>query len=108
APPLLIPANIPSSRARRLDMAIASDSLTSRTESTFLGSNILGRYSTGHFLIPGILELSVGCTPTICTLAFCSFKNVDVPIMVPVVPIEDTKWVLPPWVSLQISGPVVL
>jgi hypothetical protein len=31
----------------------------------------------------------------------------DTPMMVPVVPIAETKCVMRPWVSLQSSGPVV-
>ena len=47
-------------------------------------------------------------TPPIVMLGFISFKYVDTPIMVPVVPMADTKWVTSPLVSRQISGPVVL
>ncbi len=41
------------------------------------------------------------------TPAFCSFRYREVPMMVPVVPIALTKCVTLPWVSRQISGPVV-
>ena len=65
APPLLIPAKTPSSFASFLVISRASVSLTSITVSTFLGLNIFGKNSGDHFLIPGILELSVGCAPII-------------------------------------------
>src|SRR5690606_21514179 len=108
APPLLIPAKTPSLSAKYRVICIASSSLTSMILSIFAGLKILGRYSFCHFLIPGIFASSAGCTPTIWIFSFCSFKKVDVPIIVPVVPIEDTKWVISLFVSLHISGPVVL
>ncbi|OIQ75419.1 hypothetical protein GALL_429100 [mine drainage metagenome] len=51
-------------------------------------------------------EPSSGCTPTICTCALRSFRKRDTPVIVPVVPIAETKWVTRPSVSRQISGPV--
>jgi len=91
APPLLIPANTPSSLAILRVMATASASLTSRIWSTLLESKILGKNSGDHLRIPGILEPSVGCVPTIWTSGFCSFRYLDTPMMVPVVPIAETK-----------------
>ena len=38
---------------------------------------------------------------------FFSFKYLDTPMMVPVVPIAETKCVIAPCVSFQSSGPVV-
>ena len=53
-----------------------------------------------------MLDSPSGCTPMIWMSGFCSFRYCDTPMMVPVVPIEATKWVTWPWVSRQISGPV--
>ena len=92
-PPLLMPENTPSSLARRMLIALASSSLTSIILSTLDLSNILGKYASGYFLIPGILELSVGWAPIISISGFISFKKVETPIIVPVVPIADTKCV---------------
>ncbi len=56
--------------------------------------------------MPGICEPSSGCAPTIVIAGFCSLRKRDTPMIVPVVPIADTKWVIAPFVSRQISGPV--
>ena len=37
----------------------------------------------------------------------CSFRKRDTPVMVPVVPMAETKCVTPPAVCRQISGPVL-
>jgi hypothetical protein len=42
----------------------------------------------------------------ICIDGFFSLRKRDTPMIVPVVPIADTKWVIDPCVSRQISGPV--
>jgi hypothetical protein len=42
----------------------------------------------------------------IAIAGFFSFRNLDTPMIVPVVPIADTKCVMRPSVSRQISGPV--
>ena len=42
----------------------------------------------------------------ICTAGFFSLKKREQPMIVPVVPIDDTKCVTFPPVSRQISGPV--
>ena len=57
--------------------------------------------------MPGIEAPSVGCRPTIWISGFFSLKNWLQPMMVPVVPMELTKWVIAPPVSSQISGPVL-
>ena len=57
--------------------------------------------------MPGIDEPSAGCAPTIVIAGFFSFRNFDTPMIVPVVPIAETKCVMRPSVSRQISGPVV-
>src|SRR5688572_26526961 len=108
APPLLMPANIPSILASFLVISIASTWETSIVLSTRLASKILGTYSLGHLLMPGIDDSSVGWQPIILMSGFCSFKKIEVPIIVPVVPIALTKWVMLPLVSLHISGAVVL
>jgi hypothetical protein len=41
------------------------------------------------------------------TSGFFSLRNFETPVMVPVVPMALTKWVMRPFVSSQISGPVV-
>ena len=38
---------------------------------------------------------------------FCSLRYRETPMIVPVVPMADTKWVIVPCVSRHISGPVV-
>jgi hypothetical protein len=62
-PPL--PAKTPSSNAKSFSHSSASASLLPQCGSTFEESKILGKYSCGHFLIPGICEPSLGCAPTI-------------------------------------------
>ena len=79
----------------------------SMTRSTRDSSKMLGRYSLGQRRMPGIEAPSVGCRPTICTSGFCSLKYRLQPMMVPVVPMELTKWVMAPPVSAQISGAVL-
>ena len=59
-PPLLIPAKIPSVLASLRLIAVASASDISIIRSTRFGSNILGKYASGHLRIPGIDESSVG------------------------------------------------
>jgi hypothetical protein len=103
-----MPAKIPSSLASLRAKAVASCWLTSITLSTRLGSKILGRYSGLHRLIPGIEDSFVGWHPMIWIDGFTSLKYREQPMMVPVVPIDETKWVIAPAESRQISGPVVL
>ena len=107
APPAEIPAKIPSSRARRRAVSSASPCVTDSVRSTRVPSKIFGRYSTGHFRIPGMDAPSAGWAPTIVIAGFCSFRYFDTPMIVPVVPIAETKCVMRPPVSRQISGPVV-
>jgi hypothetical protein len=57
--------------------------------------------------MPGILEPSSGWQPMIRIAGFFSFRKREVPMIVPVVPMLDTKCVIVPCVSRQISGPVV-
>ena len=57
--------------------------------------------------MPGICEPSSGWQPMIWIFGFFSLKKRAQPMMVPVVPIEETKCVILPSVSRQISGPVV-
>ena len=52
---------------------------------------MVGRYSFGHRLIPAMAEPSLGCRPMMRTSGFWSFRKRDVPMMVPVVPMELTK-----------------
>lgn len=108
APPLLTPAKIASSFANLIIIYSASSWDTFIMSSTRSLLNIFGRYSGAHLRIPGIFAFSSGCTPIIWISGFFYFKNILVPIIVPVVPIDDTKWVIVPWVSLYIYGPVVL
>jgi hypothetical protein len=56
--------------------------------------------------MPGICEPSVGWQPMIWIRGFRSFRNRPAPMIVPVVPMLETKWVIRPSVSRQISGPV--
>src|SRR5687768_13947188 len=91
APPLLIPANIPSAFASWRVISVASCCDTSITLSTRSGSNIFGKYSLGHRRIPGIDDSSVGWQPMICIEGFISLKYLEQPMIVPVVPIELTK-----------------
>lgn len=98
-PPLLTPANIASYFANLKVIYYAYCWDTYRIWSTRLLSNILGKYSGAHLLIPGILAVSSGWTPTIWIYGFFYFKNILVPIIVPVVPIDATKWVIFYWVS---------
>ena len=65
APPLLIPAKMPSSLASFRVISVASACVTSIILSTLEGSKILGRYSTGHLLMPGMEDSSVGWQPII-------------------------------------------
>ena len=65
APPLLIPAKIPSTFANCRVIAMASSCDTSITLSTRLGSKILGTYSGDQRRMPGIDDPSVGWQPTI-------------------------------------------
>ena len=57
--------------------------------------------------MPGICEPSSGWQPMILTLGFFSLKKREQPMMVPVVPMLETKCVIVPLVSRQISGPVL-
>jgi hypothetical protein len=57
--------------------------------------------------MPGMRDPSLGCAPMMRMPLFCSFRNREVPVIVPVVPIALTKCVTRPFVSRQISGPVV-
>ncbi|MNC89835.1 hypothetical protein D3C83_58350 [compost metagenome] len=57
--------------------------------------------------MPGICEPSVGWQPMTWIFGFFSLKKREQPMMVPVVPMLETKWVILPPVSRQISGPVV-
>ncbi len=67
-----------------------------------------GIYSAGQRRMPGILLPSSGCRPTMVTGFSCSRRKRDTPVMVPVVPMLETKWVMRPDVCRQISGPVVV
>ena len=60
APPVDAPENTPSFVASNLAVFSASSWPTFITESIFFLVNILGRYSSGHFLIPGICDPSSG------------------------------------------------
>ena len=55
--------------------------------------------------MPGIDAPSAGCAPTTTIAGFFSFRNVDTPMIVPVVPIAETKCVMRPSVSRHSSGP---
>ena len=57
--------------------------------------------------MPGICEPSSGWQPMISIPRFFSLKKREQPMMVPVVPMLETKCVILPSVSRQISGPVV-
>jgi hypothetical protein len=57
--------------------------------------------------MPGICEPSSGWQPMTWIFADKTLKKREQPMMVPVVPMEDTKCVSLPSVSRQISGPVV-
>ncbi len=91
APPLLTPAKMDSWWANFLAISSASSWVTVRIWSTLFGSYIFGRYSSRHLRMPGMLAPSAGCTPTICTSGFFYLRYRDTPIIVPVVPIADTK-----------------
>ena len=106
APPDEMPAKMPSSRASRRVVSSASACDTSITRSTRFQSQIFGRYCGGHLRMPGICEPSEGWQPTIWIFGFFSLKNCEQPMMVPVVPMLETKCVMRPCVSRQISGPV--
>jgi hypothetical protein len=56
--------------------------------------------------MPGICAPSVGCTADDLDRGFFSLKKREQPMMVPVVPMLETKCVIRPSVSRQISGPV--
>ena len=56
--------------------------------------------------MPGMLAPSSGCKPIIWILGFFDFRYRETPIIVPVVPIELTKWVIFLPLCSQISGPV--
>ena len=74
APPVLIPAKMPSTFASVLAISVASCCVTSMIRSTLDGSKIFGRYSAGHLLMPGMEESSSGWQPIIRILLFCSFR----------------------------------
>jgi hypothetical protein len=57
--------------------------------------------------MPGIFEPSSGWQPTTWIAALYSLRKRDTPMIVPVVPMLETKCVMVPCVSRQISGPVV-
>ena len=50
---------------------------------------------------------SAGSTPTICTSGLCSLSTCPTPVIVPPVPMPDTKMSTPPSVSSQTSSAVV-
>ena len=58
-------------------------------------------------IMPEILVPSSGWTPIIWISGFLDFRNIDTPVIVPVVPIAETKCVIFPPVCSHISGPVV-
>ena len=64
-------------------------------------------YSVGHLRMPGMREPSDGCAPMTRIAGFFSFKKRDTPVMVPVVPMADTKCVMRPPVCSHSSGPVL-
>lgn len=64
-----------------------------------------GTYSGGHARMPGILDPSAGCAPTICT-GVARLQEPRDPVIVPVVPIADTKCVIRPSVWLPKPRPV--
>jgi hypothetical protein len=53
-----------------------------------------------------MLEPATGWAPTIVTSGFRAFSARETPMIVPVVPMADTKCVTRPSVAAQISGPV--
>ena len=57
--------------------------------------------------MPGICEPSCGLAADHLDLGFFSLKKREQPMIVPVVPMLETKCVTRPSVSRQISGPVV-
>ena len=66
APPLLIPAKIPSCSAKLNSCFFCFLlMLLLKKLSIFCGLKIAGKYSSVHFLMPGILAPSLGCTPII-------------------------------------------
>ncbi len=71
---VLIPDSMASSLASLLAIVRASDSLTSMVRSTLSLSKIFGRNSGDHLLIPGILEPSCGCVPTIWIVRILLFQ----------------------------------
>ena len=89
--PLLWPAKMHYSFAILLAIFNASSALTSTKSSRRFLSNILGRSSGAHLIMPAILFPSDGCTPIILISGFFYFRYLLTPIHVPVVPHDATK-----------------
>lgn len=107
APPELTPQKMPSRTAMTHGiLGILLMNIQHRIHQRSV--KIPGIYSAGQRRIPGILLPSSGCRPTMVTGLLCSRRKRDTPVMVPVVPILETKWVIRPAVCCQISGPVVV
>ena len=69
------------------------------------GRDVIGYDNINDYYDPALKQARLNKLQTYQNF---SFKKVEVPIIVPVVPIADIKCVISPLVSLQISGPVVL
>jgi len=57
--------------------------------------------------MPGMRAPSAGCAPITRSPGFFSFRKRPTPMMVPVVPMADTKCVTRPPVCSHSSGPVL-
>ena len=107
AAPELIPQKRPSRIERSRVVMKASSSEQVSLLSSRPGSYIFGTIAYCMFFNTWMRWSSVGSMPMIFTFGFCSFRNIEQPMRVPVVPIPATKASTSPFVCCMISGPVV-
>ena len=108
-PPEEMPAKMPSSRARRRAPSPRSPAGAPRSRGRRASAR---RSSAGRPRATcgcrGSARPRVGCTPITWIAGFFSLRKREQPMMVPVVPMVETKCVILPAVSRQISGPGAL